>query len=233
MGEGMQDSRILVVDDEEDIVELVRYNLQQEQYQIQTAESGELGLRVAQEWKPDLMILDIMLPGINGLDVCRALKSKIETSRIPVIMISARGDENDVVAGLELGADDYLVKPFSPKVLLARVKAVLRRHESEAEVVPGGPLNIHELVMTPQKHEATIDGLLLDLTSTEYRVLHFLASHPGWVFTRKQVVVGVHGDDYPVTERSVDVQIAGLRKKMEPFGDYIETVRGVGYRFKE
>ncbi len=228
----MANEKILVVDDEEDILELVSYNLSKEGFKVSISTSGESGLENARDLKPDLMVLDIMLPGMNGLDVCRKLKSSPETSAIPVIMLSAKGEEADIVTGLELGADDYLTKPFSPRILLARVRAVLRRPE-HPEPLPDQLLEIHELSINPRKHEVALGGENLLLTATEFRILQFLAAKPGWVFTRHQIVEGVHGDDYPVTDRSIDVQVAGLRKKLGQHEDYIETVRGVGYRFKE
>lgn len=227
----MAKENILIVDDEEDILELVRYNLSKEGYQITCVSSGEDGLKVARSAAPDLVVLDLMLPGVDGLDVCKSLKGDSKTKHIPVIMLSAKGEEADIVTGLELGADDYLVKPFSPRVLSARVKSVLRRNKGVPED-DSAPIKIEELHINPGRHEVLIKGKLVDLTSTEFKVLHFLARQPGWVFTRYQIVDAVHGDDYPVTDRSVDVQIVGLRKKLGKYGPYIETVRGVGYRFK-
>jgi len=182
--------------------------------------------------RPDLILLDIMLPGLDGLDLCRLLKQNQDSASIPIVIITARGEESDIVAGLELGADDYITKPFSPRVVAARVRAVLRRPR-QAAVCDGDMVKIHELVIHPGKHEVTVGGEHVNLTATEFQVLHFLAQRPGWVFTRYQIVDAVHGTDYAVTDRSVDVQIAGLRKKLGRVGDYIETVRGVGYRFKE
>ncbi len=228
----MAKEHILVVEDEEDIQELIRYNLQREGYQVTCASSGEAGLEAARSGRPDVIILDIMLPGMNGLDVCRDLKSGPNALPTPVIILSARGEETDVVTGLELGADDYVTKPFSPKILIARVRAALRR-TTHVELNPQDPLSIHELKINPGKHEAFLGEEPLVLTATEFRILHFLSKHPGWVFTRKQIVDTVHGDDYPVTERSIDVQIAGLRRKLGEMADYIETVRGIGYRMKE
>ncbi|MCB0352463.1 MAG: response regulator [Bdellovibrionales bacterium] len=228
----MAKEQILVVEDEEEIVELIDYNLGREGFKIERATTGEDGLAIARSLKPDLILLDIMLPGIHGLDVCRSLKSDPNTSDIPVIIISARGEETDVVTGLELGADDYMTKPFSPRVLVARTRAVLRR-KKEAAIDETSALNVHELRINPGKHEVFLKENALSLTATEFRILHFLARHPGWVFTRQQIVDTVHGEDYPVTERSIDVQIAGLRKKLGESSDYIETVRGIGYRMKE
>ncbi len=174
-----------------------------------------------------------MLPGLDGLDVCRQLKHAPETSGIPIIMITAKGEDADIVSGLELGADDYVVKPFSPRVLLARIKKLIRRKHMKDETDESSVLRIHELLINPARHEVLVKGSPMTLTVTEFRILHFLARRPGWVFSRDQIISAVKGDDYPVTERSVDVQIVGLRKKLGSVGDYIETVRGVGYRFKE
>ncbi len=231
----MPKQRVLVVDDELDIVELISYNLTREGFEVQGAHSGEDGLKQARELTPDLVVLDIMLPGMSGLDVCRNLKQEKDTRDIPIIMLSAKGDEADIVAGLELGADDYMTKPFSPRVLLARTRAVLRRKDEEkaSTKAPSELLNVNDLVIDTRRHEVSLSGQVLELTATEFRILHFLASKRGWVFTRNQIIRAVHGDDYPVTDRSVDVQITGLRKKLGSFGDYLETVRGVGYRFKE
>ncbi len=227
----MANELILVVDDEEDILELVSYNLSRHGYKVDTLTTGEEALEIARKDPPDLIVLDLMLPGVDGLDVCRVLKNDKKTAHIPIVMLTAKGEEADVVTGLELGADDYITKPFSPRVLLARVRAVLRRG-----MVPDDdavPLRVHELVIDPGRHEVTVNGKRVTLTYTEFRLLHFLARRPGWVFTRNQIIDAVHGSDYPVTDRSVDVQVAGLRKKLGDHGAYIETVRGVGYRFKE
>ena len=228
----MSKEKILVVDDEEDILELVRYNLAREGYTVVCAASGEAALKTAASDPVDLIILDLMLPGIDGLEVARRLRQNSGTKETPIVMLTAKGEEADIVTGLELGADDYVTKPFSPRILIARVKAVIRRRsgiaEAECEVLTIRELSIH----TGRRH-VTAKGRSLDLTYTEFQVLHFLARRPGWVFTRSQIVDAVRGDDYPVTERSVDVQIVGLRKKLGPLGKYIETVRGVGYRFME
>lgn len=228
----MSKEKILVVDDEEDILELVRYNLAREGYTVVCAASGEAALKTAASDPVHLIILDLMLPGIDGLEVARRLRQNSGTKETPIVMLTAKGEEADIVTGLELGADDYVTKPFSPRILIARVKAVIRRRsgiaEAECEVLTIRELSIH----TGRRH-VTAKGRSLDLTYTEFQVLHFLARRPGWVFTRSQIVDAVRGDDYPVTERSVDVQIVGLRKKLGPLGKYIETVRGVGYRFME
>jgi two-component system alkaline phosphatase synthesis response regulator PhoP len=228
----MAKEHILVVDDEEDILELVRYNLVKEGYRVTTVASGEDALKSARSAQSDVILLDLMLPGVDGLEVCRLLKHDPKTQHIPIIMLSAKGEEADIVTGLELGAADYITKPFSPRVLVARLRAVLRRRVTET-VSESAPLTIHELVIHPGRHEVLVRNQPADLTVTEFRLLHMLARRPGWVFTRTQIVNGVHGDDYPVSDRSVDVQVVGLRKKLGVSGDYIETVRGVGYRFKE
>jgi two-component system phosphate regulon response regulator PhoB len=228
MGKG----KILIVDDEEDILELVRFNLKKEGYETTCVESGEKALKCAQKERFDLMVLDLMLPGLDGLEVTQMLKANAATKNLPIVMLTARGEEADVVAGLEMGADDYITKPFSPRILSARVKAVLRR-KSTAEEAIDEVIQIHELVIHPGRREVILAGRPVDLTYTEFQVLYYLAKRPGWVLTRSQIVDAVRGTDYPVTDRSVDVQIVGLRKKLDPYGDYIQTVRGVGYRFKE
>jgi len=226
-------TRILIVEDEDDIRELIRYNLELANYAVTEAESGEDGLKSAVRNKPDLILLDVMLPGRDGLQVCRDLKQNEDTREIPIILVTARGEESDIVAGLELGADDYIVKPFSPRVLVARVRTLLRRNAEEPAPESGDVLRLFDLVIHPGRHEVTVNNKPVDLTATEFGLIHFLARRPGWVFTRGQIVDGVHGEDYPVTERSVDVQIVGLRKKLKKAGDYIETVRGIGYRFRD
>jgi len=227
---------ILIVEDEEDILALVHYNLSRDGFEVTTATTGEDGVEQARKEHPDLMILDLMLPGMDGLEVCETLKKDRELRDIPIVMLTAKGEESDIVKGLEMGAADYVTKPFSPKVLLARVKAVLRRYEQgdETEHVPtDAVIERHGLVIHPGRNEVLVDGRSVDLTYTEFRVLHFLASRPGWVFTRYQIVNAVRGEDYSVTDRAVDVQIVGLRRKLGNFGHCIETVRGVGYRFKD
>jgi len=228
----MAKERILVVDDEEDILELVTYNLNREGYHIKGATTGERALKKIQTESFDLIVLDLMLPGIDGLEVAKSLKSNPKTRNIPIIMLTAKGEEADIVTGLELGADDYITKPFSPRVLIARVRAIIRR-VSETPQDEKSVLRIHELEIDPGRRIVLAGGKPIELTFTEFQVLLILARRPGWVFTRGQIVDAVRGSDYPVTDRSVDVQIVGLRKKLAPFGKYIETVRGVGYRFSE
>ena len=229
----MAREKILVVEDEEDIQELIKYNLTKEGYQVTTCGSGELALEQARRLLPDLIILDIMLPGMDGLEVCRLLKRDPVTEKLPILMLTAKGEESDIVTGLELGADDYMPKPFSPKVVIARIRNLLRR-QNRMEVDEQETIKHMDLVIHPGRHEVLIKGKQVDLTFTEFRVLQFLARRPGWVYTRQQIVDGVRGEDYPVTDRSVDVQIVGLRRKLgTTYGEMIETVRGVGYRFKE
>jgi two-component system phosphate regulon response regulator PhoB len=191
-----------------------------------------LALREARSQPPDLILLDLLLPAVDGLSVCKILKSDPATQQIPIVMLTAKTEEADVVAGLELGADDYITKPFSPRVLLARIRAVLRRRLVQSLDDPTS-IRVHELVIHPGRHEVLLRGRPIELTFTEFRLLQFLARKPGWAFSRGQIVDAVKGEDYPVTERSVDVQVAGLRKKLGDLGSYIETVRGVGYRFRE
>mgnify|MGYP006293633217 FL=1 len=230
--------KILVADDERDIQELVSYNLIKNGYLVTTVASGEDAITRARSDIPDLVILDLMLPGVDGLDVCKIIKNDSSTSHIPVIMLTAKGEEVDVVTGLEVGADDYITKPFSPRVLVARVRALFRKQQKQqaaAEETDSDLTTITRggLIVDPGRHEVTVNGKRVDLTYSEFRTLHYLAKRPGWVFSRNQIIEAVHGDDYPVTERSVDVQIVGLRKKLGAYGDHIETVRGVGYRFRE
>ncbi len=228
----MPKEHILIVDDEEDILELVKYNLVKAGYACTCVATGGEAVRRARAELPDLIVLDLMLPGLNGFEVCSLLKNDAKTSRIPIVMLTAKGTESDIVRGLELGADDYVTKPFSPKVLTARVAAVLRR-QPKGDETDSPPLRVRDLFIHPGRHEVLVNESPVQLTSTEFKVLYYLAKRPGWVFTRSQIVDAVHGVGYPVTDRAVDVQIVGLRRKLGEAGDNIETVRGVGYRFRE
>jgi two-component system alkaline phosphatase synthesis response regulator PhoP len=228
----MSKGTICIVEDEEDIREILEIQLKREGYTAITADTGEKGLRLIREHVPQLVLLDVMLPGMDGFDVCRALRSEKSTREIPVIMLTARGEEADVVTGLEIGADDYITKPFSPRVVISRIKSVLRRGQRSNED-PNGILEYGRIVVDQPRHLVKVNGETVDLTATEYKLLVFLAKRPGWVFTRQQIVDNVRGEDYAVTERSVDVQVVGLRKKLGDQADLIETVRGVGYRAKE
>lgn len=222
---------ILMVEDDENIQELVAYNLHKAGWAVEAAGDGEVGLAFALKHVPDLILLDLMLPGMDGLEVCRKIKAK--KPEIPIIMLTAKGEETDIIVGLEMGADDYMVKPFSPKVLVARIKAVLRRGAAVEEAECGKIIVRGELSINPQKHQVKISDKKVDLTDTEYRLIRYLSERPGWVFTRNQIIDAVRGEDAVVTDRAVDVQIVGLRKKLGVAGDLIETVRGVGYRFRE
>lgn len=228
----MANPHILVVDDEKDILSILQYNLEKADYRVTCVTSGESALRVAREHHPELMLLDLMLPGIDGLDVCRIIRQDPAIAQIPIIMLTAKGTEADIVTGLELGADDYVTKPFSPRELVARVGSVLRRQQAVTE--HDSPiLSKHGIEVNVDRRDVTVQGDPVDLTATEFDILYFLIKRPGWVRTRDQIIENVRGDNYPVTDRSVDVHITSLRKKMGAAGENIETVRGVGYRFKE
>ncbi len=228
----MTNPKILVVDDEEDLLELLQYDLTREGFRVICASTGEEALALAGSEIPDLILLDLMLPGLDGLQVTRRLKGDLKTRNIPIAMLTARGEEADIVTGLELGAEDYITKPFSKRVLVARLKALLRRKRSEPEDEKE-LLTIRDLTIHPGRREVLVRGEPVQLTFTEFGILHFLARRPGWVFTRSQIVDAVRGEDYFVTDRAIDVQIVGLRKKLGAAAEYIETVRGVGYRFRE
>ena len=229
----MAKEKILVVEDEDDIQELIRFNLQKEGYRVVCAATGEAALKQVRFEKPDLVLLDLMLPGIDGLTVCKEVKSTPETSGIPVVMLTARSEEADVVSGLEMDADDYVTKPFSPRILLARIRVILRRkkrqaaHSEDKSVARQG-----EVELDPLRRQVTAKGKSVELTSTEFSMLNLFLRRPGIVLERYQIVAVVRGEDYPVTDRSVDVHIVGLRKKLGTAGDQIETIRGVGYRFR-
>lgn len=228
----MGKENVLIVEDDRDISELIDYNLTKEGFRTTCIAKGEEAIRLVRLKPFDICLLDLMLPDIDGLEVCKALKAEPKTAEIPIIMVTAKGEESDIVVGLEMGADDYLTKPFSPKVLIARIKTVLKRKK---QVIPdqSSPVAIGDINIHPGRHEVSIKGKSIDLTFTEFQLLRFLASKPGWVFTRYQIVDAIKGEDYAVTDRSVDVQIVGLRKKLGDYGKLIETIRGVGYRFSD
>ena len=228
----MAHEHILVVDDETDILELIRYNLQKEGYRVTTVKTGEEGLQLIRDMKPDVVVLDLMLPGLDGLSVCNRLKRDDTTRNIPVVTLTAKAEDSDIVTGLELGADDYVTKPFSPKVLTARIRAVLRRSGENEALLKENVITVHGITVDSSRHEVSYSGYTIPLSPTEFAILEHLARSPGWVFSRARIIDAVKGKDYPVTERSVDVQILGLRKKLGEAGDVIETVRGVGYRMK-
>ncbi|HOV62298.1 MAG TPA: response regulator transcription factor [Spirochaetia bacterium] len=229
----MAHETILIVDDERDITELIRYNLEKENFNTITVASGEDALVEARKSLPALIILDLMLPGVDGLEVCKKLSQDELTHHIPILMLTAKSEDSDIILGLEMGADDYVTKPFSPKVLIARVRALLRRNKEKESRRKEAVIRIHGLTIDTTRHEVLCDGQLLALSVSEFSILEFLAKNPGWVFSRNQIIGAVKGEDYPVTERSVDVQILGLRKKLGPKGVCIETVRGIGYRMTE
>lgn len=225
------DKRIFVIEDEEDIAELVRFNLSLEGYGVSTFSTGEEGAYAVATDVPDLILLDLMLPGKSGLEVLKEVRGNPKTQDIPVIIVSAKGEEGDIVKGLELGADDYITKPFSPKILSARVKTCIRRtkteKEEQGEIINNG-MRIHR-----GRHEVKVEGEEIKLTNSEFQILCYLAQRPGWVFTRTQIVDAIRGENYAVTDRSIDFQMVGLRKKLGEAGSLIETIRGVGYRFRE
>lgn len=222
-------AHILLVEDEQDLLELLRFNLEREGYEVSTATTGAQALASVKRTVPDLVLLDRMLPGMEGLEICRTLKKRSATSKVPVIMLTAKGEEADVVKGLEAGADDYVTKPFSPRVLLARVQAVLRRLGAETT----GTVTVGGVSLDPERHSVSVDGEAVELTATEFKLLALLLSRPGRVFTRQQIIERIHEGFAGVTDRSVDVQVVALRRKLGNRGDRIFTVRGVGYRFRE
>ncbi|MBN1308488.1 MAG: response regulator transcription factor [Chitinispirillaceae bacterium] len=227
----MSREKILIVEDDKDIIELLRYNLVKEGFLPTAVTTGEKALMRLEDEPYALALIDIMLPGMDGLDVCRRIKEDEKLRPVSVIMLTAKGEESDIVAGLELGADDYIVKPFSPKVVAARIRTVLRRKRAQW-TFEEKPLQVENIYIHPGKREVFAEERRIELTNLEFMVLYFLAKKPGWVFSRYQIVDGVRGNAYPVTERSVDVLIVSLRRKLGASGRCIETVRGVGYRFR-
>jgi two-component system phosphate regulon response regulator PhoB len=224
----MSRGKILIVEDDRDIVEMVEYNLKQEGYVTIHAFNGEKGIELAGKEKPDLIILDLMLPAIDGFEVCRTLKQQHSTANIPIIILSAKSRETDKVVGLELGADDYITKPFSPRELIARIRAVLRRHKEQ----PAGEIKTGQIVIDGAGHKAMVKGREVELTATEFRLLECLAQRPGVVFSRNQLLDAAGVDGSMVYDRTVDAHIKSLRRKLGIAKDHIETVRGVGYRFR-
>ena len=232
----MNKKTVLIVEDEEDIQQLVGFNLIKAGFQVEYSDSGEQALEKILEHHPDLILLDLMLPGIDGIEVCKVLRSKNTTAEIPIIMLTAKGEETDIVDGLEVGADDYITKPFSPKILISRVKAVLRRkakNSSPETPERDGVIKTESIIINSGRYEVTVDDRPVNLTPTEFGILKLLAKRPGWVFSRQQIIDEVRGYDYMITPRAVDVQVFSLRKKLGDTGKKIETVRGIGYRFKD
>ncbi|HIG41996.1 MAG: response regulator transcription factor [bacterium] len=229
----MSQKSIVVVEDEPDILEVLSYNLKREGFAVQTAQDGVAGLELIQRVKPDLVLLDLMLPGIDGLEICRQVKSSRLMANIPIIMVTAKGEESDVVLGLGIGADDYIAKPFSPREVVARVKAVIRRSGSGDVSNTQEPIQVGDLVIDESKFKVTYRNVDVRLTATEFRLLHHLASHPGRVFSREQLLNHALGTDVVVVDRNIDVHIRAIRKKIGSETHFIETIRGIGYRFKD
>lgn len=233
----MSKPKIVIIEDEPDISEVIRYNLERDGYQVYSAEDGEEGLQSVREIVPDLVLLDLMLPGMDGLEVCRQIRADERTQQIPVIMVTAKGDERDVVAGLDLGADDYVAKPFGPRELVARVRALLRRAPEPVPVgddaEQGRRVSIAGLLIDPARFEVALDGKPVEFTATEFRLLHFMAQRPGRVYTRERLVKEARGEDVVILDRNIDVHVRSIRKKLGEEREFIRTVRGVGYRFRD
>lgn len=229
----MPDDTILLIEDDSDISELVQYNLEREGYKVTAAADGELGWSQAVQHKPDLIVLDLMLPSMDGLTVCKKLRSSPETMGIPIVMLTAKGEESDIVIGLEMGADDYISKPFSPKELIARIRAVLRRPRAAATATDISRRTVGPITIDSERHEAYLNGKPLALTLAEYRLLSTLISRPGRVFTREQLLEKITGGEVYVIDRNVDVHIRAIRKKLAEEAEFIVTVRGVGYKCRE
>ena len=230
----MAKESLLIIEDDPDIVELVQYNLEREGFRVQAARDGERGLQEASATHPSLILLDLMLPGMEGLEVCRALRRNRSTRRIPLVILTAKGEETDIVLGLEMGADDYVTKPFSPRELTARVRAVLRRAEAAAGENESSRIEHGPLLLDAERYQVWLNGNPLSLTLSEFRLLHALVSSPGRVLTRDQLVERITAGECIVTDRNVDVHISSLRKKFgDEHEDLIVTVRGVGYKCRE
>jgi phosphate regulon transcriptional regulator PhoB len=226
--------RVFIIEDDRDIIELVRYNLEQEGFSLGSARDGLAGLDQVKKSPPDVLLLDLMLPKLSGLEICKAIRRDEKLNRLPILMLTARGDESDRVIGLELGADDYVTKPFSPRELVARVKALLRRTET-AGADAGKSITAGKLVIDPEGYRVTRNGAPLVLSTLEFRLLHFLASHPQKVYTRDQLLDAVWGTERFVTPRSVDACMRRLREKIEEDPEnpvYLKTLRGAGYSFE-
>lgn len=229
----MSNEKIFIIEDEADILEVLEFNLAQEGFEVGCSQEGELGLSLVRRDSPDLLLLDLMLPDSDGLDICRQLKADPATSRIPIVMVTARGKESDIVLGLGIGADDYITKPFSVSEVLARVKAVLRRYRAAGDTHTGEIINYDGVAIDAAKHKVTIDGELASLTATEFRLLQYLASNPGRVFTREHLLQYVVADEAPVMDRNIDVHVGSLRRKLGKYRELIETIWAVGYRFRD
>jgi two-component system phosphate regulon response regulator PhoB len=229
----MKRARILVVDDEPDLVLLLQHHLVREHYEVFTATDGERGLAEARVRLPDLILLDLMLPGIDGLEICRRLRADSRTKSIPIVMLTAKGEETDAVVGLMQGADDYVRKPFGMKELLARIAARLRSVRGDDSGELKKVVRFGELVVDPVKHEVVLSGEPLVLTMTEFKLLHYLVAHRGRAFTRHELLDAIVGTEAVIIDRNVDVHVATLRKKLGDYGQHIVTIRGLGYKFRE
>lgn len=228
----MKQATILIIEDDADIVELLQYNLSKEGYRCRVARDGDAGLIEARRYRPDLILLDLMLPGTDGLELCRRIKRDEELSSTPIVMVTAKSEESDVVTGLEMGADDYLSKPFSPRELLARVRAVLRRGQSAKDFAESR-LDFGGVVLDRPRHEVTVDGAVIEFTRAEFRLLWALGTSPGRVFARDELVEYITGGEAHISDRNVDVHVSAIRKKLEPYSDLVKTVRGVGYKIRD
>ncbi len=232
----MNKKTILIVEDDEDIQQLVGYNLIKAGFLVEYGDSGEQALEKIKHHAPDLILLDLMLPGMDGTELCSVIRSDSKTHQIPIIMLTAKGEESDIISGLDHGADDYITKPFSPKILISRIKAVLRRKAKDSVLQAtdsSDVIKLEDLVIDPGRYEVKLHGETINLTPTEFGILRLLTQKAGWVFTRQQIIDAVRGYDYLVTPRTIDVQMFSLRKKMGEAGKKIETVRGIGYRFND
>jgi DNA-binding response OmpR family regulator len=225
--------KIVIIEDEPDILEVLSYNLRREGFEILTSADGIQGLALVKREHPDLVLLDLMLPGIDGIEICNSIKKNPDTQHTLLIMVTAKGEESDIVLGLGVGADDYISKPFSPKELVARVKAVMRRGVLLETEQPREKITHGELTIDAAKYRVTYGTREVKLTATEFRILQYLASHPGRVFTREQLLNHALGDDVVVVDRNIDVHVRGIRKKLEVEPPLIETIRGIGYRMAE
>lgn len=228
----MKSHKVVIVEDEADIREVIEYNLKREGYRTSAVADGEKALQLVRETLPDLVLLDLMLPGLDGLEVCQRLKADSATRQVRIVMVTAKGEERDILMGLDLGADDYLTKPFSPKELLGRIRAVLRRGPLREEQAATRPLERGPMLIDRERHQVQLDRRPVDLTATEFRLLHFLATNPGRVFTRDQLLSRVIGENASVVDRNIDVHVRAVRKKLGEHRDLIHTVRGVGYCFR-
>ena len=228
----MEKTKIVVVEDEADILEVIDYNLSKEGFDVSSSTDGLEGMALVHKEIPDLVLLDLMLPGMDGIEICQTLKADSATRSISIIMVTAKGEESDIVLGLGIGADDYVLKPFRPRELIARVKSVLRRGRLKEEVNED-IVSIDGMVIDCNRHEVRLEGKKINLTAMEFKLLHFLASHPGRVFTREHILNNVSSDDAYIIDRNIDVHIRSIRKKLDKQRDLIETIHRVGYRFRD